>query len=89
MIAFVGLITVLQGGAALACRPKVNLPMAPAHQTFAGLDDYLAYLKARGPRDFPFYVRQPNGTYRLITRVKRTKLIWTRTELMKRFGFSC
>jgi hypothetical protein len=80
---------VMKGEIALACGAKTNLPMAPAHQAFHGLDEYLAYLEARGPRDFPFYKRLPDGTYRLITRVKNVRLIFTRDELMMRFGFSC
>lgn len=66
-----------------------DLPFAQG-QSFASLDDYLAYRRKRGAADVPWYREVAPGVYALEGNrgpgaPPRT---YTRAELMKRFGFS-
>lgn len=66
-----------------------NLPYAQG-RTFATLDEYLAFLERLGTMDIPYYERLPDGRYRYITgrgTQHRPPEIYTRTELMEKYGF--
>ena len=66
------------------------LPFAKG-QTFRDLDSYLAHRKELGTRDVPFFERMRDGRYELITPFVRdpsVKRIFTREELLQKFGFS-
>lgn len=66
-----------------------DLPHAEG-QRFATLDAYLAHLEKLGAYDIAWYRRLPDGRYRLIRRSApgTAPQIFTRQELLERFGFS-
>ena len=58
-------------------------------QSFTKLDDFLAFLKARGASDHPYYELQPDGRY-LHVRGRGTMNdphYFTRAQLLEKFGF--
>lgn len=59
-------------------------------QSFATLDAYLAHLERLGPIDITWYQRRPDGTYEMIQRRPpgTPPTIFTRQQLLDRFGFS-
>jgi len=72
-----------------AAQPVRDLPYARG-RTFATLDEYLAHLRANGAIDLPWYREIRPGVYELQTsRMPRGEPeIYTREELMRRFGFT-
>ena len=71
-------------------QPVRQLPFAHG-RTFATLDEYLAHLRDRaGPVGQPWYRKVGTDTYELVTtRAPRGEpQIFTREQLMRRFGFS-
>lgn len=66
-----------------------GLPFAQG-RTFATLDAYLAFLRERGAYDVPWFQEVRPGVYALISRrgPKAPPLIYTREQLMQRFGFT-
>lgn len=66
-----------------------DLPFAQG-QSFATLDDYLAHLERLGTMDVTWYQRLPDCTYEMIQRRPpgTPPTIFTRQELLDRFGFS-
>ncbi len=57
---------------------------------FESLDDYLAHLEELSVRDIPWYQLQEDGTYRLMVPFNRPtdqQTVFTRPELLERFGF--
>jgi len=68
---------------------RAALPFAQG-RTFATLDAYLAFLERRGAMDIPWYRETRPGVYELVGR--RTPgappKIFTRKQLMERFGFT-
>ena len=71
--------------------PVAGLPFA-GEQTFAPLDEYLAFLKKAGEYDTPWYreLKPGLGIYERVTRMPRGQRsqTFTRAELMKKYGFS-
>lgn len=65
-----------------------GLPFAQG-RSFASLDDYLAFLKARGTHDVPWYREVRPGVYELVTRRRpgTPPQIFTREQLAQKFGF--
>lgn len=65
--------------------------MTSVSQRFRTLDDYLAYLKSRSVIDGHWYREIRPGTYRLETGnyhgPETEKRIFTREELLRKFGF--
>ena len=66
-----------------------DLPHARGRE-FATLDDYLAYLERLGAMDIPYYQRRDDGRYVYIRgRIRpTTDDVYTREELMRRYGFT-
>lgn len=86
-------IVMAGGGALLPNDAKSNesepgLPHAQG-QSFATLDAYLAHLEKLGEIGISWYERMPDGRYRLIKRRMpgSEPEIYTRQELLDRFGF--
>lgn len=87
------LIVMAGGGALLPNDAKSNesepgLPHAE-RQSFATLDAYLAHLEKLGEIGISWYERMPDGRYRQIKRRMpgSEPEIYTRQELLDRFGF--
>ena len=70
-------------------RPVAGLPFSQG-RSFATLDDYLAFLKARGAHDVPWYREARPGVYELVTRRRpgTPPQLFTREQLAQKFGFS-
>ena len=66
-----------------------ELPFAQG-RTFATLDAYLAFLRERGAADVPWYQEIRPGVYAVVSRrgPGAPPLIYTRAQLMERFGFT-
>ena len=65
-----------------------NLPYARG-ATFHSLDEYLAHLERQGAMDLPWWRQVGPGVYERVTnRPGRAPERATRTELMRRFGFT-
>ena len=66
-----------------------DLPHARGRE-FATLDDYLAYLERLSAMDIPYYKRREDGDYVYIRgRIRPTADdVYTRGELMQRYGFT-
>ncbi|MCV0396060.1 MAG: hypothetical protein K5872_18075 [Rhizobiaceae bacterium] len=66
------------------------LPFARG-QSFATLDEYLAHRRRLGTMDVPYYREVSPGRYRLEggspTPVPAPDRIWTREELLEKYGF--
>lgn len=79
-----------------ASPPVRNLPLAHG-RTFATLDEYLAHLRRNaGTIDMPWYREIRPGVYELVSSDRRLRMeqepepeqrVFTREELMRRFGF--
>lgn len=71
-------------------RPARQLPDSFG-RTFASLDEYLAHLRRyAGPIDKPWYREIRPGVYERVTTLvpRRETQIYTRAQLMERFGFT-
>jgi len=68
---------------------RAALPFAQG-RTFATLDAYLAFLERRGAMDIPWYRETSPGIYELVGRRMpgAPPKIFTRKQLMERFGFT-
>ena len=69
---------------------RTGLPMARG-RTFETLDEYLAYLRSRSTIDAGWYKEVSPGVYRLMTMAppgQGEDRLYTREELMAKFGFS-
>jgi len=66
-----------------------SLPHADGRH-FETLDAYLAHLEELGTIGIAWYERRPDGRYQLITRRPpgQAPEIFTRQELLERFGFA-
>ena len=77
--------------AANRSRGPVNNAQVPLNQRFSGLDAYLAHLEKMAPMDSAWYRLIKPGVYRLETGNLRGpypgKRVFTRAELMRKFGF--
>ena len=70
-------------------RPAVaELPFAQG-RSFTSLDDYLAFLKARGAYDVPWYREVRPSVYELVARRRpgTPPQLFTREQLAQKFGF--
>lgn len=58
-------------------------------RSFTSLDEYLAFLKARGTYDIPWYRQVRPGVYELVSRRRPADgpKVFTREELARKFGF--
>lgn len=65
-----------------------GLPFAQG-RSFTSLDDYLAFLKARGAYDIPWYRQVRPGVYELVSRRRPAagQQLFTREQLEQKFGF--
>lgn len=73
-----------------AARPVRQLPDSFG-RTFATLDEYLAHLRRyAAPIDKPWYREVRPGVYEFVTTIvpRREPQIYTRAQLMERFGFT-
>lgn len=70
-----------------AGRPDA-LPFAQG-RSFASLDEYLDFRRARGATDIPWYREVSPGVYELVARrgPGAAKQTFTRAELLAKFGF--
>jgi hypothetical protein len=60
-------------------------------RSFATLDEYLAWLEIQGQRDLPWYFKRKDGRYERIAGRRppgQAPEIYTREELMAKYGFS-
>lgn len=69
--------------------PVAGLPFSQG-QSFASLDDYLAFLKTRGAYDVPWYREVRPGVFELVTRRPpgAQPQTFTREQLAEKFGFA-
>ena len=67
--------------------PVAGLPFSQG-QSFATLDDYLAFLRKRSAYDVPYWQEVSPGVYRAVAgRAGPQAQTYTREELERRFGF--
>jgi hypothetical protein len=67
--------------------PVSGLPFAQG-QSFATLDEYLAFLRKRSAYDVPYWEEVSPGVYRAVAgRAGPQAQTYTRAELERRFGF--
>ena len=72
-----------------AAQPVAGLPFAHG-RTFTSLDEYLAFRKARGAYDVPWYREIRPGVYELVSRRApgADPRVFSRAELAREFGFT-
>ena len=68
--------------------PVANLPFAQG-RSFATLDEYLEFRKARGAYDVPWYRPIKPGMYELVSfrAPGAERQVYSRVELARKFGF--
>lgn len=70
--------------------PVEGLPYARG-RSFSTLDEYLAWREQLGHRDLPWYMKRPDGLYERVAGRRppgHQPELFTREELMEKFGFS-
>ena len=80
----------LEQEADIAREPDQKLPYAKGRE-FETLDSYLAWREELGHRDLPWYLKREDGRYELVAGRRPPGYqpeVFTREELMEKYGFS-